>query len=104
MNKERRGPIKRTFRIFGITLAALFVLLLCLILTPFIFQDKLGQVVKHTANKALNTELNFSEMEISFFRHFPHLTINLSDFSLKSSPRSVRIPSSAPERFRLEST
>ncbi len=78
--------MKRTFRIFGITLAALFVLLLCLILTPFIFQDKLGQVVKHTANKALNTELNFSEMEISFFRHFPHLTINLSDFSLKSSP------------------
>ena len=77
--------MKRTFRIFGITLAALFVLLLCLILTPFFFKDKLEQVVKHTANKTLNTELNFSEMEISFIRHFPHLTINLSDFSLKSS-------------------
>ncbi|MFH1296280.1 MAG: AsmA-like C-terminal region-containing protein [Bacteroidota bacterium] len=77
--------MKRAFRIFGIILGTLFVLLLFLILTPFIFKDKLEQVVKHTANKTLNTELNFSEMEISFIRHFPHLTINLFNFSLKSS-------------------
>ena len=85
MNKEGGGQKKRAFRIFGITLAAIFVLLLCLILVPFLFKEKLGQVVKNTANKTLCTELNFSEMDVSFIRHFPHLTINLSDFSLKSS-------------------
>jgi AsmA protein len=55
-----------------------------MICTPFIFREKFAQIVKSTANSKLKTELNFSSMEVSFFDHFPNLTITLTDFSLKS--------------------
>jgi AsmA protein len=56
-----------------------------LVCTPFIFREKFAEIVKNTANKTLRTEMNFKEMDVSFFHHFPNLTITLTDFSLKSS-------------------
>ncbi len=55
-----------------------------MVCTPFLFREKFAEIVKNTANKRLKTELNFSSMDISFFHHFPNLTITLTDFSLKS--------------------
>ena len=61
------------------------MILIFLVLTPFVFKEKFAVLVKATANKKLKTELNFSAMDVSFFHHFPNLTITLTNFSLKSS-------------------
>ncbi|MEI6062367.1 MAG: AsmA family protein [Bacteroidota bacterium] len=77
--------MKKTVKISIITLSILLVTLLFLVLTPFLFKDKFTSIVKNTANKTLLTDVNFSGMDVSFFHHFPNLTISLTDFSLKSS-------------------
>jgi AsmA protein len=78
--------MKKALKIAGISAGSILCLLFLLALTPTLFKQKFGQVVKQTINKELKTELDFSGLEISFFRHFPNLTVTLSDALLKSSP------------------
>ena len=77
--------MKKVFRIILIIGIPVILIISFLLITPFLFKEKLEEVVKRTAHKTLNTELNFSGMEVSFLRHFPHLTVTLTDFVLKSS-------------------
>lgn len=74
--------MKKALKIAGITFAVIF---LFLFLTPFIFQDRIKQEVKNLANRTLKSELNFTDMNVSFFTHFPNLSLTLTGFSLKSS-------------------
>src|ERR1035438_187320 len=78
--------MKKTLRITGIVFSIILMMLIVMLLSPFIFKEKFAQIIKSTANKTLRTEVNFSEMDISFFHHFPKLTITLYGFTLKSSP------------------
>ncbi|PVX46443.1 AsmA protein [Flavobacterium sp. 103] len=66
----------------GITLVSLLALMF---ITPLIFSDKIKEQVKKTANEKLNGELNYSEAKVSFFTHFPSLTLTLTDFKLNGS-------------------
>ncbi|MCF6129184.1 hypothetical protein L1S35_05820 [Flavobacterium sp. AS60] len=70
--------LKITGITFGVILALLFIL-------PILFPGKIAEEVKAFANKKLNGELNFKEANLSFFNHFPSLTLTLTDFSLKGS-------------------
>lgn len=54
-------------------------------LIPILFPGKIAEEVKSFANKKLNGELDFKEANLSFFNHFPSLTVTLTDFSLKGS-------------------
>lgn len=66
----------------GISIASI---LLLMFLIPLLFPGTIAQQVKNFANKKLAGELNFSEARLSFFDHFPSLTVTLDDFSLKGS-------------------
>jgi len=74
--------MKKALKITG---SILLAFLLILILTPFLFQDRIQREVKNLANRKLKSELNFTKMDLSFFSHFPNLTLTLTGFSLKSS-------------------
>jgi AsmA protein len=80
------GKIKsflvKTAKYTGIGLATILSLMF---LTPIIFSDKLKEEIKKTANKKLAGEMNYSDVNVSFFKHFPSLTITLNDFSLAGS-------------------
>lgn len=52
------------------------------ILVPVLFKDRILQEVKHAANQQLDATLGFDEVHISLFRHFPKLTVGLSDISI----------------------
>ena len=78
--------MKKILKITGILLSVILIVLIFMVCTPFIFREKFAQIVKNTANSKLKTELNFSSMDVSFFDHFPNLTITLTDFSLRSCP------------------
>ena len=72
----------KTLKIIGITIASILLLMFML---PLLFPGTIAEQVKAIANKKLDGELSFSESKLSFFKHFPSLTVTLDDFSLKGS-------------------
>ena len=82
MKKNAKSIIVRVLKITGITFGSI---LLLMFLMPILFPGKIAEEVKAFANKKLNGELNFKEANLSFFNHFPSLTLTLTDFSLKGS-------------------
>ncbi|MBW4360166.1 AsmA-like C-terminal region-containing protein [Flavobacterium taihuense] len=72
----------KVFKYTGITLVVVLVLMF---IAPLLFADKIKEQVKKTANEKLNGELNYSDANVSFFTHFPSLTLTLNDFSLNGS-------------------
>ncbi|WP_264520443.1 AsmA-like C-terminal region-containing protein [Flavobacterium sp. N1994] len=77
-----KNVIIRILKISGISLG--FILALLFIL-PMLFPGKIAEEVKSFANQKLNGKLNFKEANLSFFNHFPSLTLTLTDFSLNGS-------------------
>ncbi|WDO14168.1 hypothetical protein MH928_05575 [Flavobacterium sp. WW92] len=72
----------KVLKITGIAIASI---LLLMFLLPLLFPGRIAEQVKAFANKKLDGELSFSESNLSFFKHFPSLTVTLDDFSLKGS-------------------
>lgn len=77
-----KSIVLKILKYTGITLA---VLLALMFITPLIFTEKIKEQVKKTANERLNGELNYSEGSLSFFKHFPSLTLTLTDLKLNGS-------------------
>ena len=82
MNPKVKHITLKIVKWTGITIA--FILLL-LYLIPLIFPGTIAEQVKKAANKSLDTKLNFSHSKLSFFTHFPSLTVSLDDLSLTGS-------------------
>ncbi|RZJ71596.1 AsmA-like C-terminal region-containing protein [Flavobacterium sp.] len=82
MNARIKTIVLKSLKWLGIGIASI---LLLLFLIPILFPGQLADQVKAFANKKLKGELNFTEANISFFNHFPSLTVTLEDFSLKGS-------------------
>ena len=72
----------KTSKVVGIGLITILALMF---VTPLIFSDQIKEEIKKTANKKLAGEMNYSDVNVSFFKHFPSLTITLNDFSLTGS-------------------
>ena len=63
--------------------AAIIVLLLgALITVPYFFKDEIVATVKSTANESLTAKLDFSDVNLSVFRHFPKLSVGLEELSV----------------------
>lgn len=67
---------KKILKISGITLLVLFLLAFIL---PFFFKDKIVALVKTEVNKNLNAKVDFKDASLSFFRHFPRVSLALED-------------------------
>jgi AsmA protein len=80
-DKLKSVLIKAT-KYVGISLVSILALMF---VSPILFSDKLKEEIKKTANKKLAGELNYSDVDVSFFKHFPSLTITLNDFKLNGS-------------------
>jgi AsmA protein len=76
---------KSFIKVLKITGISLVSLLLLLFLIPILFPGTVVEKVKNWTNQSLDGELNFSKVRLSFFSHFPSLTVSLYDFSLKGS-------------------
>ncbi|TGD57326.1 AsmA family protein [Flavobacterium humi] len=82
MKSGFKNIVLKVLKISGISIG---VILLALFLIPIAFPGQIAEKVKDFANKKLEGELNFKEANLSFFNHFPSLTVTLNDFSLKGS-------------------
>ncbi|TDW48072.1 AsmA protein [Flavobacterium sp. 270] len=72
----------KILKITGIVIAGI---LLLLFLLPILFPGKIASEVKKVANERLDSKLEFSNSKLSFFTHFPSLTVSLDDLSLTGS-------------------
>jgi AsmA protein len=72
----------KILKISGITVVAILALLF---LAPFLFPDTVGKQIKHWTNQSIKGDLNFTKSRLSFFTHFPSLTLSLYDVDLKGS-------------------
>lgn len=82
----RNAFIKRiALKILKITSISLAAILALLFLLPILFPDAVSGKIKTWANTSITGELNFSRARLSFFNHFPSLTLTLYDFSLKGA-------------------
>ena len=77
-----KSILAKTAKYLGIGLVAILSLMF---VTPLIFSDKIKEEIKKTANKKLAGEMNYSDVNVSFFKHFPSLTLTLNDFKLNGS-------------------
>jgi AsmA protein len=73
------------FKIVKYIAITLVSLLAFLFIAPYIFADKINAEIKKVANHKLNAKLDYSESNISFFNHFPSLTVSLDNFKLNGS-------------------
>ena len=71
-----------------IIVGILFVVLLVAAMSvPFLFKDKIETKLKTEINKSLNAKVDFSEVDLSVFKHFPKLTVSLKDLSVAGIER-----------------
>ena len=82
MQRSAKRIASRVLKIFFFIVAGVFLLLF---LVPLVLPNEVSQKIKGIANKVLAGEVNFSRARLSFFNHFPSLTLSLYDFSLKGS-------------------
>lgn len=71
--------MKKALKITGIVLLVILVLLIAL---PFIFESQLKGMVKTAINENVNAEVEFNDLDLSFFRSFPQATLVLEDVSV----------------------
>ncbi|HKC34802.1 MAG TPA: AsmA family protein, partial [Chitinophagaceae bacterium] len=71
--------LRKTLKITGITL---LVLIAAAIVIPILFKKQITNVVKQEINKNLTAKVDFKDVSLSFFRHFPRISISLKELSV----------------------
>lgn len=71
--------LRKTLKIFLIVVLAIIGVLFA---SGFIFRSKIVSLVKKEINKNLNAKVDFAEVDISFFRHFPKVSLGLDDLQV----------------------
>jgi len=74
--------ILKILKWIGISLASILFLMFII---PLLFPGTISKQVKIFANKHLAGELDYKKTHLTFFRHFPSLTVSVDDVLLKGS-------------------
>src|SRR5690349_10053741 len=70
---------RKILKITGITLILLIGILFA---APFIFKGKIISIVKSEINKNINAKADFKDASLSFFRHFPKVSLALENLQV----------------------
>lgn len=82
MKKPRKSIFLKILKITGISIGSVLLLLFIL---PYLFPDTVSAKIKGWVNQAVTSKVEFSKARLSFFNHFPSLTLTLYDISLTGS-------------------
>jgi AsmA-like C-terminal region len=74
--------LKKTIRILILIFIGLTGILLA---SPYIFKNEIISIVKSQINKNINSRVDFSDLDISFIRNFPNVSIDLNDLLIIGS-------------------
>ncbi|MFL5472269.1 MAG: AsmA-like C-terminal region-containing protein [Gemmatimonadales bacterium] len=73
--------MKRVFVIVGGLLA------LVLLVLPLLFKNQIASKAKEAANRSVNARVDWRDAGLTFFRHFPNLTLRLDDLTVANQGR-----------------
>lgn len=82
MATTKKSIFIKILKYSGISITILLGLMLA---TPILFSDTIKREIKKYANTQLEGDLNYSEANLSFFKHFPSLTLTLENVELKGA-------------------
>jgi hypothetical protein len=71
--------LKKTLKIVGITLLVLIALAFTI---PVVFKKQITNLVKKEINNGLTAKVDFKDVSLSLFRHFPKVSIRLEELSV----------------------
>jgi hypothetical protein len=69
-------------KIIKIVLISLLVLIVTAFAAPYLFKGQIVSLVKKEINKKINAKVDFKDVDISFFRHFPKVAVGLDDLQV----------------------
>jgi hypothetical protein len=79
--KKKKSGIKKFFKY---TFFTFLFFLIVLISAPFIFKDKIVKMVVNGINENINATLSYQDTDISFFKNFPELGLEISEIVIKN--------------------
>lgn len=95
-------------KFFKRLLIGLFVLLLLgvgfLITAPMLFQDQIEANIKTTAEKALDAELEFRDLELSFLKSFPDISLGINELSVTGIDTFAGVPLVTSDKVTIDLT
>ena len=71
--------LKKVLKIVVIAFAALILLLIA---STYLFRGKIVSIAKTEINKNINADVDFKTVNISFFRHFPRVSLGLDELQV----------------------
>ena len=71
--------LKKILKITGIVL---LVLVIALVSIPFLFKDKIQQMVVNTINDNLDATVAFEEIDLSLLKNFPNANVTINELSI----------------------
>jgi hypothetical protein len=74
-----KKTLRKTLKITGILL---LVLIAAAFLIPILFKKQITELVKKEINKTLIAKVDFKDVSLSLFRHFPKVSIALNELSV----------------------
>lgn len=75
----------RIFKFLKISGISIFSVLALLFILPYLFPETISRKIKEWVNGAITSKLEFSKVNLSFYNHFPSLTLTLQDVTLTGS-------------------
>lgn len=76
---QEMKAFKKILKIFVISIVAIIVILIA---SAYLFRGKIVSLVKSEINKNLVAKVDFKTVDISFFRHFPRVSIGLDNLQV----------------------
>ena len=83
--KKKKTILSKVMKVIKITGISLGGIALVLYVSPYFFKEQINDGIKEVAKNYIKTEVDFKDLDISFFNHFPKLTVTLTDSSVKGS-------------------
>ena len=71
--------MKKVFKIGGISIVVILILMIAL---PYIFKDKIVEMVKTEINNSVNAEVDFQDFSLSLFRSFPDFSFGIEGLTV----------------------
>lgn len=71
--------LKKILKITGISL---LVLIIALAATPFIFKDKIKEMIAKTLNESVDAKIAFEDVDLSLFKSFPLANVTIDKLSI----------------------
>ncbi|WP_438965949.1 AsmA family protein [Flavobacterium sp.] len=71
--------LKKILKFTGITL---LILIITLAAAPFIFKDKIKEIIAKTLNESVDAKVAFEDVDLSLFKSFPKATVTIEKLSI----------------------